>query len=195
MLLTAWDRAIRLVVRQDGSLSKQALKAGLSEQMQQLGVPSDQAEAVQSFLEDKGWYDAVVETVQQNGEVFGAYKTVGQGGIPERVLAAFLGSAKTGILAGDPHVQEQLELLHAKKSVLVASSWSAAPGPEFQGPEGSWWVGNHAYSVLDYEPASRIVTLRNPWGSHPPPDGVTVLPLATFLRGFQIYFHAGVPGN
>lgn len=53
----------------------------------------------------------------------------------------------------------------------------------------------HAYTVLNYDPATRMVTLRNPWGFkeptrngqpvNPPNDGVFTMPLAEFDKKFS----------
>src|SRR5581483_3719354 len=40
------------------------------------------------------WFvDSLTETIKQNGELFGAYRAVGQGGIAERVMRAIVGDA------------------------------------------------------------------------------------------------------
>lgn len=50
---------------------------------------------------------------------------------------------------------------------------------------------NHAYSVLNYDPGEKLVTLRNPWGKDEPldqdgtNDGVFDLPLMEFLATFD----------
>ena len=36
-----------------------------------------------------------------------------------------------------------------------------------------------------YEALSGNVKLRNPWGTHPEPDGIVTLPLATFVAAFD----------
>ena len=43
------------------------------------------------LLERGGLYEAIAKSVRENGEVFGAYRSLGQGGIPFNVLEALLG--------------------------------------------------------------------------------------------------------
>jgi len=189
-LLVAYDRTIRSLIQQDGILNKAALKKKLDDQLKLLGVPEMETQMLEGFLDEQGFFDALTLAVEQNGEVFGDYKGMGQGGIPERVMQAFLGHASTGIVATDKQLPEQLRQLHARKLAMVASTWSEAPSAEFEASGADWWVANHAYSVLDYDPSAQTVSLRNPWGRRPGPDGSFTLPLSVFLRGYQIYFHA-----
>ena len=80
MMLVAYDRAIRAVVRQDGSLEKASFERALMEQLKALGIPAAQAQALVGFLDEAKFFDRLSLTVGQNGEVFGAYKALGQGG-------------------------------------------------------------------------------------------------------------------
>jgi hypothetical protein len=190
LLLVAYDRTIRSAIQQDGTLDKSALKQKLSDQLKTLGLPEMETTMLEGFLEERGFFDALTSTIEQNGEVFGAYKGMGQGGIPERVMQAFLGHAGTGIVATDKQMPEKLNQLHASKLALVAITWTNAPSAEFQESASDWWVHNHAYSVLDYDAAAQTVRLRNPWGHRPGTDGTFNLPLAVYLRAFQIYCQA-----
>jgi hypothetical protein len=49
-----------------------------------------------------------------------------------------------------------------------------------------WYVPGHAYTVLDVNASTRQVTLRNPWGRQPDPDGVFSIPIETFLETFPM---------
>ena len=189
-LLVAYDRAIRSVVKQDGELDKAGLKLKLGEQLNAIGIPPEQANELAGFLDEKGFFDAVELTVRQNGEVFGAYKTLGQGQIPVRVIEAFMGNAYAGLVSDRSGVLEQLRRLHAGQVALVAGTKLAVADPAFETENKSWWVPSHAYSVLDYDEAAATVTLRNPWGGRPGPDGIFTLPLAVFLRGYEGYSYS-----
>ena len=189
-LLVAYDRAIRTVIQQDGVLDKAALKRTLAVQLKTLGVSNLEAATLEGFLDESGFFDALALTVQQNGEVFGDYKGVGQGGIPERVMQAFVGRGRTGMVATDKLLPEQLRELHSGKLIMVAITWTASPAAEFKDNSTDWWVANHAYSVLDYDDVAGTVRLRNPWGRRPKPDGSFNVPLAVFLRAYQIYCYA-----
>ena len=182
MMLVAYDRAIRAVVRQDGSLEKASFERALMEQLKALGIPAAQAQALVGFLDEAKFFDRLSLTVGQNGEVFGAYKALGQGGIPVRVIEAFMGSSHALLIADRQMTLEYLRRLHRGGMAMVAGSWGNAPAGL---AAADWWVNAHAYSVLDYFEYNQTVKLRNPWGKRPDPDGVFTLPLATFLQGFE----------
>jgi hypothetical protein len=184
-LLVAYDRAIRSVVRQDGVLDKTTLKQRLTVQLNNLGIPSAETQMLSGFLDDQGFFEALARTVQQNGEVFGAYVAVGQGGIPERVMKAFLGTGETQQVGDMRPLVEQLRRVHTGNAVVVADTFPIPPDAIYA--RAGWWVPNHAFSVLDYEESSQTVRLRNPWGLHPDPDGNFTLPLAVFLQNYQFY--------
>ena len=46
------------------------------------------------MLESGGFFDKMVTFIQQNGELFGAYRAVGQGGIADRVMKTLSGSTR-----------------------------------------------------------------------------------------------------
>jgi hypothetical protein len=47
-----------------------------------------------------------------------------------------------------------------------------------------WYVQGHAYTVMGYDLQAQTVTLRNPWGTHPEPDGTFTIPMASFSDSF-----------
>ena len=182
LLLVAYDRAIRSVVGQDGMMDQATFKQALASQLSARGIPDAESAMLVGFLDSQGFFNRLALTVQQNGEVFGAYKAIGQGGMPVRVIAAFMGSAHSLLLADHAMAMDSLRRLHRDNSAMVAGTWGVAPAGL---ADANWWVGGHAYSVLDYDENSQTVSMRNPWGSHPDPDGSFTLPLATFLEGFE----------
>jgi len=198
-LLVAYDRAIRSLVSQDGTIDKAAFKDQLTTQLGALGIPAMQAQLLIGFLEQGGFYEALAQTVRDNGEVFGAYRSFGRGGVPKSVLEAFVGKANQGSIAEtNAAVIEQLLIRkHVEGLAMVAGTRTtppnaagAAPIPP-DAPAGvkppDWWVASHAYTVLDYDQSKGLVTLRNPWGGRPAPDGVFTLPLVAFLQAYQNY--------
>ena len=60
-------------------------------------VPDSVKNSLIGLLETGGFFDKMVTMIQQNGELFGAYRAVGQGGIADRVMRT---------LAGNTHFQE-----------------------------------------------------------------------------------------
>jgi hypothetical protein len=188
LLLVGYDRAIRSVVQQDGVLDKAQLKVKLAAQLSALGIPAAETQMLDGFLEERGFFDTVSQTVEQNGEVFGAYKSLGQGGVPVRVFDAFLGKGMSGLVADKKLTIEQLRQLKSGRLAMVAGSWATPSGEGYS--KADWWVPGHAYTVIGFDEDAQTVTLRNPWGTKPGPDGVFTLPLATFLDAYESYTYA-----
>ena len=190
-LLVAYDRAIRTVVnqtgRQDGQMDKAALQAEVARELSALGVSATQAQVIVGLLDHAGFYEELNKTVSENGEVFGAYRSLGQGGIPRSVMEAFLGHAQAAPVTSAT-LTTQLLALHAGGTAMVAGSRPSLAS--FQGHPPDWYIPAHAYTILDYDAANRTVTLRNPWGARPSPDGVFQLPLATFQRMYLMYSYS-----
>ena len=192
-ILVAYDRAIRMVVSQNGDLDKNALKVQLAEQAKALGVPASAATLVSGFLDESGFFENLAQTVRQNGEFFGVYRSLGQGGIPWAVMTAFVGSAHAGLVKDQARTLAQLRRLGPQNIAMVAGT-VAQPVPGTFDP-GNWWVGGHAYTVLGYDDSTQSVSLRNPWGGHPAPDGTFSLPLSVFLAAFESYTASGDAGQ
>ena len=188
LLLVGYDRAIRSVVQQDGVIDKAQLKVKLAAQLSALGIPAAEMQMLGGFLEERGFFDTVSQTVEQNGEVFGAYKSLGQGGVPARVFDAFLGRGMSGLVADKKLTIEQLRKLKSGRMAMVAGSWATPSGEGYSNAD--WWVPGHAYTVMAFDEDAQTVTLRNPWGTKPDPDGVFKLPLATFLDAYESYTYA-----
>jgi len=185
MLLVAYDRAIRSVVDQQGLMNKSTFIQALAKQLTALGIPATEAAMLSGFLEEKGFFDALAKAVSENGEVFGAYKSLGQGGIPVRVIEAFQGSARAGFVADHSAMVQQLRRLRSGSVAIVAGTFNNAPRADYE--LADWWVPSHAYSVLDYDDYTQTVSLRNPWGRQPGPDGSFTLSLSTFLGAYESY--------
>jgi hypothetical protein len=187
-LLTGYDRAVRSVVQQDGVIDKALLKTKLAAQLSALGVPDSAAQMLGGFLDERGFFDSIALTVEQNGEVFGAYKSLGQGGVPVRVFEAFQGKGLSGLVADKKLTLEQLRQQSAGHIAMVAGSWATPSGDGYS--TANWWVASHCYTILNFDDAAQTVTLRNPWGAKPDPDGVFTIPLATFLDAYEFYTYS-----
>ena len=190
LLLLAYDRAVRTVVSQDGQMDKASFEAQLSRQILALGVPAAQAQVVGGLLEQGGFYEAIARSVRENGEVFGAYRSLGQGGIPFSVLEALLGTAHS-VPVTDASLTGELRTLHAGGAALVAGTKASGA----QGSGADWFVPAHAYTVLDYDENARTVLLRNPWGTKPGPDGVFRLPLSVFQQVYEDFSYSQPGGK
>lgn len=193
VLLVAYDRAIRSIVQQDGVLDKATLKPRLAAQLSALGVPATEAQLLDGFLDSQGFFDTLAHDVQQNGEVFGAYKDLGQGGVPQRVFEAILGTGMTGLVADKKLVIEQLKNMRAGHLAMVAGTWET--GESDATAKANWWVPGHSYTVMDYDDAAQTVTLRNPWAAKPDPGGIFTIPLTVFFDGYESYTYAQSPAQ
>lgn len=189
-LLLAYDRAVRSVVSQDGQMDKASFEAQLNKQIVALGVPAAQAQVVGGLLERGGLYEAIAKSVRENGEVFGAYRSLGQGGIPFNVLEALLGPAHS-VPVADASIHEQLRNLHAGRVAMVSGTKSSAGASS----GADWYVPSHAYTILDYDEGARMVVLRNPWATKPGPDGVFRLPLSVFQPAYENFSYASPGGK
>ena len=129
--------------------------------------------------------------IRQNGEIFGAYRAVGQGGIAERVMQTMAGTVATMKNESETEVGSALQQLASSHRPIVACTAGsrfyeqvAAGQPLPAGAEG-WYVNAHCYTVLGYDGGAGNVTLRNPWARQPDPDGIFSLPLGTFLPAYR----------
>jgi hypothetical protein len=190
-LLLAYDRAIRAGVDQSGNVDQGKLEAKLKEHMKPLGIPETIQNSLVEMLRSKAFFDSIVEMVKQNGELFGAYRAVGQGGLPERAILTLTGK-KARYLETHSRLVAGPALALAVKShqpIIASSREDSGEGLISAGRVGAdakdWYAPSHAYTVLGYETLSGHVKLRNPWGNHPDPDGIFTLPLATFVAAFD----------
>jgi hypothetical protein len=191
-LLLAYDRAIRAVVDQAGNMDRKELEAKLQEQLASISVPDSMKNSFVGMLESGGLFDAISNMVKENGELFGAYRAVGQGGIAERVMQVFGGE---GVLAVPNQDESQtaraLTIATEDHRPVVACTGGSqyyklmASGQTLPSDVQSWYVNAHCYTVLGYDPDGRVVTVRNPWGEHPDPDGVLRLPLQSFMPAYR----------
>jgi hypothetical protein len=190
-LLLAYDRAIRSQVDQHGNIDRSKLEEQLRGEMRPLSLPDAIQDAVIKLLESGGFLDSLAEVIKQNGEIFGAYRAVGQGGIAERVLQAMTGSVRFVENESTEQAGGALEqTLRAALPVVACTGGSQyfqelAQGRALPADTKSWYVNGHCYTVLAYDGASQTVTLRNPWARFPEPDGVFTLPIKTFLPAFR----------
>ena len=94
-LVLAYDRAIRSQVDQYGNIDRAKLEAGLKNEMAPMtAVPDSMKDSLIGMLESGGFFEKMATLIQQNGELFGAYRAVGQGGIADRVMKTFSGSTR-----------------------------------------------------------------------------------------------------
>ena len=191
LILLAYDRAVREQVSQNGSFDPAKLQATLTAQMNALGLPKPTQTQVLGYLNDKDFFNVLTKTVEQNAELFGAYKAVNAGGIPRKVFAAFLGDTDARYVDAEHGdiIRSMLTSIHTGGVGGVASTRASIPEDmqyrvknDTKYPD--WWIGGHAYTILDFDPDTNMVSLRNPWGQRPDPDGNLSIPLADFMAGY-----------
>lgn len=189
-LLLVYDRAIRSAINQDGDINRKLLADQLGQEMSAVFIPASTRTFVLRMLDSKGYFDVLAAKVKNNGELFGAYRAIGQGGLPEEVLAAFTGKANgTNVNAGPALVsalnraqQSHLAITAATRDSVALKFLEVSSG---QASARDWYVASHAYTILTFDPIQKTVTLRNPWGNHPDPEGVFTIPLDTFISAYE----------
>jgi hypothetical protein len=190
-LLLAYDRAIRSQVDQYGNIDRSELEGRLREEMRPLSVPDAMKDAVIKLLDSGGFLDSLAEVIKQNGEIFGAYRAVGQGGIAEQVMQAMAGSVRYVKNESAEQVGGALgQAFQAGHPVVACSGDSQyfqdlAEGRALPADTKSWYVNAHCYTALAYDGKSQTVRLRNPWARFPDPDGIFTLPVGTFVPAFR----------
>lgn len=188
-LLLAYDRAVRTSISQDGTIDRTLLRTTLDRQMQALQVPVLFSKPMLDFLDAQGFFEALAKNVQGSGELFGAYRAVGQGGLVSTVFAAFLGPAQDVSLRGVGEAASYLRQMQRDSLPMVATTGETLDHPALPrlgSPAAApdWWIPQHAYTVLSFDPGSNQVTLRNPWGRKPDPAGIFTISLSEFVAAY-----------
>lgn len=189
-VVLAYDRAIRTQVDQKGNIDRGRLQAKLKEQMTSIPLSASVKDSLLGLLESGGFFDTLAETMKQNGELFGAYRAVGQGGIPEQAMEAMAGTARFERNQSENQAAGALDrALGARRPVVACTGGSQyfdqlAAGKALAPGTDGWYVNSHCYTVLAFDAEGRNVRLRNPWARHPDPDGIFSLPLSVFIPAF-----------
>lgn len=190
VLLLVYDRAIRSAINQDGDINRKLLSDQLDHEMSVVFLPAGTRQFVLHMLDSKGYFDVLAAKIKNNGELFGAYRAVGQGGVPEEVLAAFTGKARGANVTAGPTLVSALNRAQQSHLAITASTRDSVlpklpEGVNSQTAVKDWYVASHAYTILSFDSSQKTVTLRNPWGNHPDPEGVFTIPLDTFVSAYE----------
>ena len=190
-IVLAYDRSIRAAVDQQGNIDRQKLEAELKGEMQPIAVSDDIKNSLVKLIESSGFFDSIATVIKDNGEIFGAYRAVGHGGIADRVMEALGGSAVDLPNESESVARDALSRATGEHRPIVACTAGSqfyekiAAHEPLPADAKPWYVNAHCYTVLDFDPAAQTVTLRNPWGQPPQPDGIFKIPLASFVPAFR----------
>jgi hypothetical protein len=187
--LEAYDRVIRAVVNPQGDISAASVGMELHKELRALRLPESVVTRLEQLLSSRGVFDSVSSMVHQNGELFGAYRAAGNGGLPQGVFIAFAGIGRTLNGLNSTQLMEELSRVQRGRFGAVAGTEHetlqqiAAQGKFVPNGATQWYVPSHAYTILNYQ--GTTVTLRNPWGDHPDSaNGVFSLTLNDFQKFF-----------
>jgi hypothetical protein len=190
-VVLAYDRAIRAEVDQDGNIDRAKLETRLKGQMAPIALPDTVKDNLIATLESGGFFDKMVDMIKQNGEIFGAYRAVGQGGIADRVMKTMSGSSRFQENQSEAQASASLETATRKQLPITACTAGSRfyqqilHGQSLPPEVNEWYVNAHCYTVLGYDSSSATVNLRNPWARHPDKsEGNFTLPLNTFMSAY-----------
>ena len=197
-ILLAYDRAIRREIDQSGNVDRDGLKARLREELRAIPGLEDWKSRALEMLDSSGFFNSLAESVKANGQLFGAYRAVGQGGVVEDVFRAFAGNAHSYEIKSAAQASAEISAeLRKNRAVVVwtgdapveqlTARWGSVLGPSV----ADWYLDAHAYTVLSVDPRSGTVRLRNPSGRQPDPDGVFTLPWRSFSLAYSGYSTSG----
>jgi hypothetical protein len=193
LLLLAYDRAIRSQIDQAGEISRDGLKKQLQVEIASVPLLGIWKDDIVEAMDSHGFFENLAAQVKANGELFGAYRSAGSGGMPEQVLTAFTGDAHSFRI--ETRKDAAIALAHALQNHQAVVAWtrdSDSPARDTEPPlsangVGGWYIPGHAYSVLSLDTESDAVTLRNPWGSHPTPQGEFTLSMERFFTAYVAF--------
>ncbi len=183
-IFTAWDRAVRTATGATGEIAPVTLQRALKTQLSQPWIPDALANEVLAAASGSNFLQTITDAVNSNPEAFGAYRAIGSGGSLLGPMRAWLPHIRLQSTKDCAATRHWLERALASAQAMTAASRRQLPAATNNGTM-DWWVAQHAYSVLDYDAGSDTVTIRNPWGEKPGPDGISHIPMASFCAGFN----------
>lgn len=194
-LLLAYDRAIRASISQSGSIARDTLKARLKEKTAALSIPSFLSSPVIDALDSAGFFDTLSKKIQERGELFGAYRSVGNGGLPTAVIEAFYAPSHSVNLKSPGQAREHLLQDARTGTPLVAIALGGLDNDVLErvhtrNGKPDWYVANHAYTVVSFDESADRATIRNPWGHEPSPDGLFTISVDDLVKAFPVLAEA-----
>lgn len=186
LLLLAYDRAIRAVVDQDGSIDRSRLEAETKSRLAMVDIPDEIKGSLLGQLDSEGVFASIESMIKENGEIFGAYRAVGQGGVPLAVMQTLDGSGNSSDVGAVQQDSEAIgQAVQDRRPIVACTRKGEASALSLPAGSDDWYVPAHCYTVLGYDQSSQRIGMRNPWGHKPAPDGVFGIPVGTFAQAFQ----------
>jgi len=164
-LLQAYDVVVRGAVDPKGKIDRAMFKKNLKKQLERVQIPAIMADILIGFADDSGFLEAMETVVQQNGDVFGAYRSIGNGGFASRAVKMLFQMECTIV---SPAGHDAAGLVQKIKTTLSDGGLAMiSTGAKYPGDKPGWFVQHHAYAILDVDGDN--VLIRNPWASTPKP--------------------------
>jgi len=212
-VLLAYDRAIRAVVDQYGNINRTKLESNLREQLRTIPIPEEIKNSLLTMLDSGGFFGTMEREIKQNGELFGAYRAVGQGGMAGRVMETLGGSKRLMPNVSESAAAAALEEATRAHSPMVACTGQrgskASLWPCWASADCSFWMVQPASTltvrsaqacsmILSRRAVERMTSARMgglPQESFvPPPRGITARP-ASFARRRTAASCCSLPGS
>jgi len=191
LLLEIYDRSIRNAVNQDGDFDPEVFATTMEDKLNKVPLPMRVRTGILRLVHAEFLGNGLKSLMDKHGELFGVYRSVGNGGSTREALTDLLGAPAGYVdLASAEQVHQKLSDAALRGLPMVGSTREDAftdllSKGLLQQSDVTWYVENHAFTVLFYKPSERMVHLRNPWGSHPGNDGIFDLSLSDFMKVFS----------
>ena len=127
-------------------------------ELQPIAVPDDIKDSMVNLIESAGFLDSVAAMIRENGEIFGAYRAVGHGGIAGRAMTALAGKSVEVPSQSLTEMSDALASATRARRPLVACTAGSRYYQQLANkqsiPEAAkpWYVNAHCFTVLGYNP-------------------------------------------
>jgi hypothetical protein len=178
--INSFDRVVRNSIVQNKTFDRAKYNMYIETSLSAYNMPTDVKLIVLNFANHPTAIKSIEGMVQQYTGVFGASRLAGNGGMSSNVFDVFVGNSS---FSSTSDRETALFLLNSIKSFSNTGTASTGNVPVEDLEVKKWYVERHAYTILDFD--GENVTLRNPWGIHPDPDGSFTIDLDLFLKYFS----------
>ena len=178
VVIQAYDAAVRTAIDPSGNVDRATFAGNLKKRLQKLNLPPGVGDILVQLASSVGLLAAVEEVAKENGEVFGANRAIGNGGIPSRAAGTLFGMRCSMVQMRSTNAGSVFAKM--KGTLSDGGLVVAATGGACSGSRSSWFVTNHAFAILGV--SGNAASVRNPWESTPTPFSV---PSAEFMSCFE----------